>query len=150
MFLGILGGTPEHWARYGHAYRAAWAQAGHPAERADIAVAVHGFVAESDARARSVYLDHEHRMMAEGMAELGRPAPSRADRAATYGPDGMVFVGSPDEITDRILHLHGLLGHARQILQMDVGGMPQREFLHGIELLGTKVLPRIRAELATS
>ncbi|WP_405514249.1 hypothetical protein [Streptomyces canus] len=64
-------------------------------------------------------------------------APSRADRAATYGPDGMVFVGGPDEITDRIL-------------QMDVGGMPQRDFLHGIELLGTKVLPQIRAEPATS
>lgn len=87
-------------------------------------------------------------MMAEGMAELGRPAPSRASRAANYGPDGMVFVGSPDEIADRILHLHGLLGHTRQILQMDVGGMPQRDFLRGIELLGTKVLPQIRAELA--
>ncbi|WP_373559223.1 LLM class flavin-dependent oxidoreductase [Streptomyces sp. SA15] len=148
MFLGILGGTPEHWARYGHAYRAAWDEAGHPAEQADIAVAVHGFVAESDAQARSTYLEHEHRMMAEGLAELGRPAPSPADRAAQYGPDGMVFVGSPDEITDRILHLHGLFGHTRQILQMDVGGMPQRDFLHAIELLGTKVLPQIRAELA--
>ncbi|WP_328507018.1 LLM class flavin-dependent oxidoreductase [Streptomyces sp. NBC_00391] len=147
MFLGILGGTPEHWAHYGHAYRAAWAQAGHPAERADIAVAVHGFVAESAAQAWSTYLEHEHRMMAEGSAELGRPSPSRADRAANYGSDGMVFVGSPDEIADRILHLHGLLGHTRQILQMDVGGMPQRDFLRAIELLGTKVLPQIRAEL---
>jgi len=23
LFLGILGGTPEHWAQYGHAYRTA-------------------------------------------------------------------------------------------------------------------------------
>ncbi len=30
---------------------------------------------------------------------------------------------------------------------MDVGGMPQRDFLHAIELLGTKVLPQIHAEL---
>jgi len=148
MFLGILGGTPGHWARYGHAYRDAWAASGHPTERADIAVSVHGFVAESDTQARSTYLEYEHRMMAEGLAELGRPAPSRADRAANYGPDGMVFVGGPDEIADRILHLHQLLGHTRQILQMDVGGMPQRDFLRGIELLGTEVLPQIRAELA--
>lgn len=147
MFLGVLGGTPEHWAQYGHAYRAAWAEAGHPAERADIAVAVHGFVAESGTQARSTYLEYEHRMMAEGLAELGRPAPSRAERATTYGPDGMVFVGSPDEVADRILHLHGLLGHSRQILQMDVGGMPQHDFLRAIELLGTKVLPQIHAEL---
>ena len=40
MFLGILGGTPEHWAQYGRAYREAWAQAGHPAEDGRIAVAV--------------------------------------------------------------------------------------------------------------
>lgn len=44
MFLGILGGTPQHWAQYGHAYRDAWAQVGHPAEDGRIAVAVHGFV----------------------------------------------------------------------------------------------------------
>jgi hypothetical protein len=43
MFLGILGGTAEHWAQYGTAYRQAWAEVGHPAETADIAVAVHGF-----------------------------------------------------------------------------------------------------------
>ncbi|MEV6900330.1 LLM class flavin-dependent oxidoreductase [Amycolatopsis sp. NPDC051372] len=147
MFLGILGGTPEHWARYGHAYRDAWTQAGHPADQADIAVAVHGFVADTTAEAHATYLEHEHRMMADGLAELGRRAPARSDRAAAFGRGGMVFAGSPDEIADRILHLHGLLGHTRQILQMDVGGMPQREFLHAIELLGTKVLPQIRAEL---
>ncbi|MET7526050.1 LLM class flavin-dependent oxidoreductase [Streptomyces sp900116325] len=148
MFLGILGGTPEHWAQYGRAYRAAWAQAGHPTEQADIAVAVHGFVADTGDKARATYLDYEHRMMAEGMAELGRPAPPRTDRAAAFGSDGMVFVGSPREIADRILHLHSLLGHTRQILQMDVGGMPQRDFLRGIELLGAKVLPEIRTKLA--
>ncbi len=59
----------------------------------------------------------------------------------------MVFVGCPNEIADRILHLHGLLGHTRQILQMDVGGMPQATLLNSIELLGTEVLPQIRKEL---
>ncbi|MFD5477409.1 hypothetical protein [Streptomyces hawaiiensis] len=57
-------------------------------------------------------MEYEHRMMADGMAELGRPPPPpRADRAAAFGSGGMVFVGSPDQIADRILHLHGLLGH---------------------------------------
>jgi alkanesulfonate monooxygenase SsuD/methylene tetrahydromethanopterin reductase-like flavin-dependent oxidoreductase (luciferase family) len=59
----------------------------------------------------------------------------------------MVFVGGPNQVADRILDLHELLGHSRQILQMDVGGMPQASFLKGIELLGTKVLPQIRKEL---
>ncbi|MBB5494703.1 hypothetical protein HNR07_005840 [Nocardiopsis metallicus] len=30
-----------------------------------------------------------------------------------------------------------------------MSGMPQRDFLRGIELFGTRVLPRIRADLGT-
>ena len=149
LFLGILGGTPEHWAHYGHGYRAAWEQSGHPAEDADIAVAVHGFVGEDTRRAKAEYLDFELRMMREGMAEIGRPGsgPSRAARAGDLEPGGMVFAGGPEEVAERILHLHDLLGHSRQIVQMDVGGMPHATYLRAIELLGTEVFPRVRAEL---
>ena len=135
IWLGT-GGSPESVLRVGH-----------PVDAADIAVAVHGFVAENDRQARVVYLEYETRMFQEGLAEIGRTGPPPSGRAANYEPGGMVFVGGPNEIVDRILHLHQLLGHTRQILQMDVGGMPQATFLKGIELLGTEVLPQIRKEL---
>jgi alkanesulfonate monooxygenase SsuD/methylene tetrahydromethanopterin reductase-like flavin-dependent oxidoreductase (luciferase family) len=147
LFLGILGGTAEHWAQYGRAYREAWAQTGHPAEAADIAVAVHGFVAGDDREAKATFLEHELRMFATGAAEIGRAPLAPSGRAGNYQPGGMVFAGGPNEIADRILHLHQLLGHTRQILQMDVGGLPHATFLKGIELLGTEVLPQIRKEL---
>jgi alkanesulfonate monooxygenase SsuD/methylene tetrahydromethanopterin reductase-like flavin-dependent oxidoreductase (luciferase family) len=86
-------------------------------------------------------------MFQEGMAEIGRTGPPPSARLANYEPGGTVFVGGSNEIADRILHLHELLGHTRQILQMDVGGMPHATFLKGIELLGTEVLPQIRKEL---
>ena len=41
MFLGILGGTPEHWGQYCHA--------------ADLAVAVHGFVGDNDQEAKKTF-----------------------------------------------------------------------------------------------
>ena len=147
MFLGILGGTAEHWAQYGRAYREAWAQTGHSAEAADIAVAVHGFVAEDDRQAKATYLEHEMRMFTTGAAEVGRAALPPTGRGNNYEPGGIVFAGGPDEIADRILYLHQLLGHSRQILQMDVGGLPHTTFLKVIELLGTEVLPRVRKEL---
>lgn len=149
LFLGILGGTAEHWARYGHAYRDAWDRVGHPAEAAEIAVAVHGFVAADDRQAKATYLEHELRMFTTGAAEVGRAGLPPTGRGANYEAGGMVFAGGPDEIADRILHLHSLLGHSRQILQMDVGGMPHATFLQAIELLGTEVLPRVRKELGT-
>jgi alkanesulfonate monooxygenase SsuD/methylene tetrahydromethanopterin reductase-like flavin-dependent oxidoreductase (luciferase family) len=148
MFLGILGGSTDHWAHYGHAYREAWSRAGHPVDAGRIAVAVHGFVADDDHRAKTTYLEAEQRMFQTGSAEIGRPGAAPAGRAANYEPDGMVFAGGPDEIADRILDLHDKLGHNRQILQMDVGGMPHADFLRSIELLGTEVLPRIHKNLA--
>lgn len=147
MFLGILGGSPDHWAQYGHAYRKAWAEAGHPVEEADIAVAVHGFVGENGREAKATYLKHEARMFQTGSAEIGRPMKAPAGREKDLEPGGMVFAGSADEITDRILHLHERLGHSRQIFQMDVGGLPHDSFLKGIELLGSQVLPQIQREL---
>jgi alkanesulfonate monooxygenase SsuD/methylene tetrahydromethanopterin reductase-like flavin-dependent oxidoreductase (luciferase family) len=62
-------------------------------------------------------------------------------------PGGMGSAGGPEEVAERILHLHDLLGLTRQIQQMDVGGMPHTAFLHAIELLGTEVFPRVRSEL---
>ena len=56
-------------------------------------------------------------------------------------------MGSPEEIAERIVNLHGALGHMRQFLQMDLGGLPHRDFLKGIELLGTRVKPLVAAEL---
>lgn len=148
MFLGILGGTPPQWGQYGRAYQDAWAQVGRPADAADIAVAVHGFVGENDREAKQVYLEHELRMFQTGSAEIGRPMRAPPGRAAELEAGGMVFAGGPEEVADRILHLHELLGHSRQILQMDVGGMPQATYLKAIELLGTAVLPRLDQELA--
>lgn len=147
MFLGILGGTPEYWAQYGRAYRDAWVKVGHPANAADVAVAVHGFVGEDDREAKATYLEYEARMFQTGAAEIGRPARVPAGRAADLEAGGMVFAGGHDQVADRILHLHKLLGHSRQILQMDVGGISHAAFLKSIELLGTKVLPRIRKKL---
>jgi alkanesulfonate monooxygenase SsuD/methylene tetrahydromethanopterin reductase-like flavin-dependent oxidoreductase (luciferase family) len=148
LFLGILGGTPEHWAQYGRAYRDAWAQVGHPGDAADIAVAVHGFVGADNRAAKATYLEHEMRMFATGAAEVGRPPMSPPGRKAQLEPGGMVFAGGADEVADRILRLHSLLGHTRQILQMDVGGISHATYLTAIELLGSEVLPQIRKELS--
>lgn len=146
MFLGILGGSPDHWARYGNAYRDAWVEAGHDIKDADIAIAVHGFVGEDDTEARARYQKHELQMFTTGSVEIGRrmSAPPGRESDLKYG---MVFAGGPNQIADRIIHLHSLLNHSRQIIQMDVGGIPHDVFLKGIELLGTKVLPLVREAL---
>ncbi len=60
----------------------------------------------------------------------------------------MVFAGDPEEVADRIIAFHRALGHSRQILQMDIGQLPHDDAMRSVELLGTDVLPRVRAALA--
>jgi alkanesulfonate monooxygenase SsuD/methylene tetrahydromethanopterin reductase-like flavin-dependent oxidoreductase (luciferase family) len=141
---GILSGTPQHWGRMGDLYHEAARQAGADESRLAISVAGHGFIGRDGHAAKALFFRHEQ----AAYAAFGRfPARSWEDAAANYSPGGMVFAGDPEEIADRIIDLHHHLGHMRHFLQMDIGGMPHAEVLKSIELLGTDVAPRVRAEL---
>jgi alkanesulfonate monooxygenase SsuD/methylene tetrahydromethanopterin reductase-like flavin-dependent oxidoreductase (luciferase family) len=73
---------------------------------------------------------------------------SRAQFDRDAGRGGMVFAGGPEEVAQRLVIFHRALGHSRHILQMDLGHLPQPEWLEAIELLGTAVAPLVRAETA--
>ncbi len=60
---------------------------------------------------------------------------------------GHLAVGSPEEVTEKILYQHEALGHQRYLMQMSVGTMPHAQTLRSIELLGTKVAPAVKAAL---
>jgi alkanesulfonate monooxygenase SsuD/methylene tetrahydromethanopterin reductase-like flavin-dependent oxidoreductase (luciferase family) len=58
------------------------------------------------------------------------------------------MVGTPDEAIAKILAQHEVFRHDRTLMQMSVGDQPQDAVLRSIELLGTVVAPKVRAELA--
>jgi alkanesulfonate monooxygenase SsuD/methylene tetrahydromethanopterin reductase-like flavin-dependent oxidoreductase (luciferase family) len=58
------------------------------------------------------------------------------------------MVGTPDEAIAKILAQYEVFGHDRYLMQMSVGDQPQAAILRSIELLGTVVAPKVRAELA--
>jgi alkanesulfonate monooxygenase SsuD/methylene tetrahydromethanopterin reductase-like flavin-dependent oxidoreductase (luciferase family) len=57
---------------------------------------------------------------------------------------GPAIVGSPAEVADRLCSLSDLLGLDTHLLKIDMGGMPEAEYLAMIELLGSDVLPVLR------
>ena len=72
---------------------------------------------------------------------------ARAVVAQAHAP-GAYYVGDPDDVAERIAHLHGYMGHMRHFLQMDFGGLPQDTLLESITLLATEVKPRVERLLA--
>jgi alkanesulfonate monooxygenase SsuD/methylene tetrahydromethanopterin reductase-like flavin-dependent oxidoreductase (luciferase family) len=62
--------------------------------------------------------------------------------------ENALFVGSSQQIIDKMLYQHELFGHQRFIGQVDIGGMPFDKVARTIELLGAEVAPVVRREVA--
>lgn len=143
--FAVIGGEPRQFAPLVEYYRAAWAEAGHEGA-GRVTIAGPGFVGEESAGARELFYPYHSAVMARIAAERGFAPPNRISFEAQSGPHGAFFVGDPREVAEKIVRLHGVLGHDRQIFQLDYSGVPQREVLRSIELLGTQVLPAVREE----
>ncbi|MNP51510.1 hypothetical protein D3C76_1458340 [compost metagenome] len=61
-------------------------------------------------------------------------------------PDTALFVGSPQQVVEKILKQYELFGNKRFIAQLDIGGLPFKNIIEGIELLATEVAPIVRKE----
>ena len=62
--------------------------------------------------------------------------------------EGALFVGSPQQIVDKIMYEHELFGHRRFLAQVDIGGLPFAKVAEVVELLATEVAPVVRRALA--
>ncbi len=59
-------------------------------------------------------------------------------------PGGALYVGSPQEIVDKIARERELFGHDRLMVQIDIGGLPFDRLASAIELFATEVAPKFR------
>ena len=73
---------------------------------------------------------------------------SRSEYEMEARKENVLFVGSPQQIIDKLLYQYELFGHQRFIGQVDIGGMPFDKVAQVIELLGTEVAPVVRREIA--
>lgn len=80
--------------------------------------------------------------------ERGWPPTTREQFDALRSPRGALAVGSPDEVADKILFEYDLFHNQRFLAQLSVGAMPHTQIMHAIELLGTRVAPAVRSEIA--
>ncbi len=146
MALAIIGGLPERFTPFVELHRRAAREAGHGDVR--VGINSHGFIAETKERA----IEFSYPSAAAAMNRIGRergwPPLGRADYEAAATLRGANFVGSPEDMVEKILYQHELFGHDRFLLQLSVGSLPHPDLLRAIELYGTEVAPVVRSELA--
>jgi alkanesulfonate monooxygenase SsuD/methylene tetrahydromethanopterin reductase-like flavin-dependent oxidoreductase (luciferase family) len=81
--------------------------------------------------------------------ERGWPPLQRADYDASAELRGANFVGTPEQVVEKILFQHEIFGHDRFLVQFTIGGIPHEKILRSIELLGRDVAPAVRAAIGS-
>jgi probable LLM family oxidoreductase len=147
MALAIIGGEPARFAPFAQIFRRAAAAAGHDPVPA-FSINSHGFIADSAEEAAEIAFGPMKLMMDRIGRERGWPPMTRDQFEASRQLEGATFVGEPDQVVAKILWQHEIFGHDRFLIQLTIGSIPHERVLRAIELLGTEVAPRVRAELA--
>lgn len=141
---GIIGGAPHRFAPLAELYRRTATEAGHTGDNIKVSVAAFGLVAPTKEEALERMYPGWYNLNIEMGHLRGWPPPDKNAYLAQAQAPGAYYVGDPDEVAQRIVHLHGYMGHMRHFLQMDIGGLPHEHLLESITLLATEVKARVQ------
>ena len=148
LALAIIGGDPARFATFAQIHRAAAAQAGH--DRPKFSINSHGLIADDSKNA----VDIAFPPMKEMMDRIGRERGwgggpmTREQFEHSRGAHGANFVGSPDEIAEKIVGQYEIFEHDRFLIMFTVGPLAHTAVMRSIELYGTRVAPIVREEIA--
>lgn len=143
LTLAIIGGSPTRFRPYVDLYHQSIEKFGFDPQ--PIAVHSPGHVAATDQEAKEQIWPHYQGMMTRIGGERGWPPVTRAQFDHETGPHGALCVGSPDTVAAKISNTVRVLGLSRFDLKYSNGTLPHHHMLTSIELIGTRVAPRVRA-----
>lgn len=148
LVLAIIGGNPEHFVPIVKLYQEAAARAGHDPKQLPVASHSHGFVWDDTEKAADLFFPSTQASLNIIGRERGWRHYSRAsfDQARQF--HGALYVGDPQTVADKIIHLRKAVGITRFFLHVPVGTMPHDQVMKAIELFGTQVAPIVRKEIA--
>ncbi|MFC5603671.1 LLM class flavin-dependent oxidoreductase [Sporosarcina koreensis] len=146
MALAILGGDPERFKPLVDLYRQTGIEAGHGVEELKVGVTGHGYLSETTQQAKDEFYPYYSNYWPTVNRQRGMVSGriSYSEFEQLTAPDTALFVGSPQQIVEKILRQYELFGHQRFMAQLDIGGVPFEKVAKSIELLATEVAPIVR------
>ncbi|MEC0226432.1 LLM class flavin-dependent oxidoreductase [Paenibacillus alba] len=136
LALVVFDGDPIRFKPLVDRYRQSAYEAGHAPADLKVGVTGHVYIAETTQKAREEFYPYHISYWENDI--------SRADFERLSGEETALFVGSSQQIIEKILRQYELFGHQRFMAQMDMGGMPFKKVAENIERLATEIAPAVR------
>ncbi|MBN4083694.1 LLM class flavin-dependent oxidoreductase [Mycoplasma sp. CSL10137] len=150
IVYAIIGGNPHDFKPLVQAYRAIYKEASKADKNPsfeNMKVGSHswGYIDETDEIAAQKYW-HPVKLFVDRIASE-RPhwtelTKERYERM--IGPDGAVFVGSPETVAKKIISVIETVELNRFLIHLPVGSMDHKDIMNSIRLFGEKVAPIVR------
>lgn len=145
LFIALLSG-PERFRRLAELYRQSADEAGHDAAALQVGVGGHFYAAATSQQARDSFYPHYRAYFEQNMPRAVDHFP-RSTFDDWAEPGGGLLVGSPQQVTEKLLEIHQTLGNSRYMAQIGLGGLPFAETARSIELLATEIMPAVNQEI---
>jgi probable LLM family oxidoreductase len=148
MILAIIGGRWSRFAPFTNLYRETANEAGHDRATTPLAINSLGYIAENSQDAIEQYYPSYINSMSRVAKERGWGTLDRDSYDPLVTSAGAFYVGSPAQITEKILAAHEVFDHDRFVFQIGGATIPHKDNLKAIELFGTRVVPEVNKALA--
>ena len=151
LMVAIIGGETRRFKPLIDLYYETAERFGHPREKLKVGLHSLGYVATTKQEAADDFYPGFAKAIATIAEERGFGLMTRARFDAQLGPYGALLIGEPDEVVEKVLRHHAALGGiARVTFQMNASSLPHAKLVRAIEMLGTRVAPALRKELAAT
>jgi probable LLM family oxidoreductase len=148
LMVAIIGGETARFRPLIDLYRKAGQQAGFAPEQLTVGLHSPGYIAATREKAIADYYPGYAELWTKVGKERGWPPVTKSQFDLYAGPEGVLVVGSPEIVVEKLLrHSEALGGIDRFTFQMDNAGLSHEQLLASIELIGSQVIPQLHSEL---
>jgi len=145
LMVAVIGGQTAHFRPLVDLYREAGRRAGFSPDQLKVGLHSPGYVAQTNEQAIADYYPGYAELWTKMGKERGWPPVTRSQFNSLIAPEGVLVVGSPQQVAEKLArHSQALGGIDRFTFQMDNAGLSHQKLLQSIALIGEKVIPLLK------
>src|SRR5699024_10088100 len=144
IMFAIIGGQPSQFVPLVEYYKENYIRFGHDPKEMQIGIHSHTFLGDTDEKIMNDYFPHYKQQMDRIGKDRGWAPYTKLQFEAGMSPQGALFMGGPEAVTEKIINSIELFGLNRFIAHIDVGSPDHKKMMHNIELYATEVVPAVR------